>query len=77
MLFTLMLSLQSSGPEQNALRIGIARIETTDSRPSNPEFAITLENQGVEDFVVVLGAVIGRKLYPHALSLLLTDERGQ
>jgi hypothetical protein len=73
----LMLSLGSSGQEQTALRISIARVETADGRPSNPEFVITLENQGAEDFVVVLGAVVGRKLYPHALDLLLTDASGR
>ncbi len=76
-LFTLMLSLGSSGPQQNDLRISIARIETADAKPSNPEFAITLENQGDSDLVVLLGAVVGRKLYPHAISLLLTDQSGR
>ena len=54
LLFTLMLSLGSSGPQQNDLRITIARIETPDAKPNNPELAITLENRGSEDFVVVL-----------------------
>ncbi len=75
-LFTLILSLGSSGPVQNDLRISIARIETADSKPSNPEFAVTLENQADSDLVVLLGALVGRKLYPHAISLLLTDQSG-
>ena len=76
-LLTLLLSLGSSGQEQTALRLSIARAEAADSTPGNPEFVITLENQGANDFVVVLGAVVGRKLYPHALSLLLTDASGR
>ncbi len=76
-LFTFMLSLGRSGSDQNDIRMGIARIETADSKPSNPEFAITLENQGDSDLVVLLGAVVGRKLYPHAISLLLTDPSGR
>lgn len=75
-LLTLMLSLGSSGPEQNDLRISIARSETGGSKPSNPEFAVTMENQGESDLVVLLGAVVGRKLYPHAINLLLTDQSG-
>lgn len=74
---TLLLTLGSSGQEQTALRISTARVEAADARPTNPEFVITLENQGAEDFVVVLGAVVGRKLYPHALDLLLTDASGR
>jgi len=75
-LFTLMLSLGSSGREQDDLRISIARIETADSKPSDPEFAVTLENPGDSDLVVLLGAVVGSKLYPHAINLLLTDQGG-
>lgn len=74
---TLLLALGSSGQEQTALRISIAPVETPDAKPSNPQFVITLENQGAEDFVVVLGAVVGRTLYPHALDLLLTDGNGR
>jgi hypothetical protein len=52
---------------QNDLRISIRPpSRTADSKPSNPEFAITLENQGDSDLVVLLGAVVGRKLYPHS-----------
>jgi hypothetical protein len=76
-LFTLLLSLGSSGLDQNDLRISIAHIETADSKPSNPEFAITLENQGDSDLVVLLGALVGKKLYPHAISLVLTDQSGR
>ncbi len=72
-----MLSLGSSGADQSDLRISIARIEAADSKPSPPEFAITLENQGDSDLVLLLGAVVGRKLYPHAITLLLTDESGR
>ena len=76
LLLAVLLSLGSSGPEQTDLPISIARIETADAKPSNPEFAITLENRGDSDLVVLLGAVVGRKLYPHAISLLLTDPTG-
>ena len=75
-LFTLMLSLGSAGPDENDLRISIARIETADSKPSSPEFAVTLENQADSDLVVLLGALVGGKLYPHAINLLLTDQDG-
>jgi hypothetical protein len=76
-LFALMLSLGSSGPEQNDLRISIARIETADSKPSNPELAITLENRGDEDLVVVLGYRLGKRMFPQAITLLLTDASGR
>jgi hypothetical protein len=76
-LFLFMLSLGSAGPVQNDLRISISHIETAHSKPSNPEFALTLENQGDSDLVVLLGGIVGRKLYPQALSLLLTDQSGR
>ena len=74
-----MMSLGSSGQDQNALRVSIARIEATNSKPSNPEFAITLENQNESDFVVVVGYMLGngRKMFPSAVRLVLTDERGR
>jgi hypothetical protein len=50
LLLAFLLSLASSGAEQTDLRIGIARVETPESRPGNPEFAIALENQSDADF---------------------------
>jgi hypothetical protein len=41
------------------LRISIALVDTTHAKPSNPEFAIMLENQSHADFVVVLGYMLG------------------
>ena len=78
-LFTLMLSLGSSGPQQSDLRISIARIETADSKPSNPEFAITLVNRWNEDFVVDLGYMLGngKRMFPDAITLLFTDPSGR
>lgn len=77
LLLTLMLSLGSSGPEQNDLRLSIARIDTADAKPSNPEFAITFENRGSGDFVALLGFVFAGRLYPNAITLLLTDQSGR
>jgi hypothetical protein len=71
-----MLSLGSSGPEQNDLLLSIAHIETANSKPSTPEFAITLENEREGDLVLLLGTVVGGKLYPHAITLQVSDERG-
>jgi hypothetical protein len=75
-LFSLLLFLGDAAPEQNDLRIRIARIEAADAKPSNLQFAITLENQGDADLVVLLGGVAGRKLYPNAITLLFSDQRG-
>jgi hypothetical protein len=78
LLLTVLLALGSSGPGQNDLRIGIARVEAADSNPRNPEFAITLENQSDTGFIVVLGYVLGNgRMYPDAITLLLTDESGR
>jgi hypothetical protein len=77
-LLALMLSLGSSAPQQtNDLRITIAPVESADVKPGNPEFVLTLQNEGDADLVVTLGAVIGRKLYPHAITLLLTNQSGR
>jgi hypothetical protein len=78
-LFALMLSLGSSGQGQNALRLSIARIEATNSKSSSPQFAVTLENQGDSDFVLVLGYMLGngREMIPSAISLGLIDQQGR
>jgi hypothetical protein len=77
LLGSLLLSLGSLAQPQSDLRISLARVESGDTKPTIPTFVITLENQSDRDFVLVLGAVVGKKLYPNAISLLLTDPGGQ
>jgi len=75
---TLMLSLGSTGPEQNDLRLSIARVETAELQSSNLEVAITLENQSGADFMVVLGSMLGNgRMFPTAVTLVLTDQNGR
>jgi len=76
LLLALMLSVVSSHPEQNALRINIARVEAAETNLTNPEFAITLENRGAKELVIAVGWKIGTRMYPHGLTLLLTDANG-
>ena len=78
LLVALLLSLGTSGPEQNDLRLTIACVESVDSQPESPEFAITLENQGEVDWVVNLGFMLanGRTMFPTAVTVLLTDPSG-
>lgn len=75
----LMLSLGAAAPQDDAVRITIARVESPTAKPTNPEFAITLENQSDGDFVVVLGQMLGNgnELLPYGVSLLLTDQNGR
>jgi hypothetical protein len=75
--FSLLLSLGSAAPKQNDLRISIARVETADSKPSNPAFAITLDNQGEDGLQLVLGYRLGQRMFPEAITLLVTDSRGR
>jgi len=77
LLFAVVLSLGSPAPQQNDVRITVARTETASSQPSNPEFVITLENRENKELVMVLGWKIGMRTYPHALIFLLTDPNGR
>jgi hypothetical protein len=78
LLLTLLLSIGSPGPQQDDLRLTIARVQSADG-PNNPAFTITLENRSDTDFMVVLGHMLanGKAMLPTAVKLVLTDATGR
>jgi hypothetical protein len=77
LLLALMLSVAAAAPQDDAVRITIARVESPTAKPTNPEFAIEFGNPSDVERVVLLGLKNGTRSYPMLLVLLLTDSKGQ
>jgi len=68
----------TSEPE-SGLQMTISRYETEDGLLKTPKFKVELRNAGKNDLILNLGIMLanGRKQYPNAIVLILTDQDGK
>lgn len=63
----------------SGLQMAISRYETEDGLLKTPKFKVELRNAGENDLILNLGIMLanGRKQYPNAIVLILTDQDGK